>query len=201
MEKAHRGRTRRAGEIAVPDSAERNGKKAVEVIPKTNKNSYERIKENASPLKASSCILSRFFTHHIEIFLNCPLKYYFMARSQRRSLRKPSGGRYHFSRTKKLYELAGYPVNTALGDAKRRSVRTQGGNLKQRILQANIINVSQGKGAAAKTEILNVVENPANPNLVRRNIITKGCVVETKLGKVRVTSRPGQQGSLSGVLV
>ena len=51
------------------------------------------------------------------------------------------------------------------------------------------------------TDIVNVVENPANPHLVRRNIITKGCVVETKLGKAKVTSRPGQEGSVNGVLI
>jgi len=68
-------------------------------------------------------------------------------------------------------------------------------------LSAKEVNVSDQKGKTQKTEILNVVENPANPNLVRRNVITKGAVVETKLGRVRVTSRPGQEGTVNGVLV
>ena len=51
------------------------------------------------------------------------------------------------------------------------------------------------------TDILNVVDNKANTHFVRRNIITKGAVVETSLGKAKVTSRPGQHGMVNGVLV
>lgn len=46
-----------------------------------------------------------------------------------------------------------------------------------------------------------MTENPANIHYVRRNIITKGAVVDTSVGKVKITSRPGQSGSLSGVKV
>ena len=52
-----------------------------------------------------------------------------------------------------------------------------------------------------KTEVLTVVDSPANRNFIRRNIITKGSILETKLGKVKVTSRPGQEGMLNGVLI
>jgi len=125
-----------------------------------------------------------------------------MARAQTRPRRKATGGRYHFFRTKRKYELAGYPANTKLDKERQvRRDRVRAGHLKQVILSANQISVSDPQGKTTKTEILNVVENPANPNLVRRNIITKGCVVETPLGKVRVTSRPGQGGSLSGMMV
>ena len=50
-------------------------------------------------------------------------------------------------------------------------------------------------------DILDVVENKANPNFVRRNIITKGAIVETSKGNAKVTSRPGQSGVISGVLL
>ena len=124
-----------------------------------------------------------------------------MARAQTRSKRKASGGRYHLFRTKRKYELAGYPANTKLDkELHVRSDRDRAGQIKRVLLKANQISVSDKKGKTTTTEILNVVENPANPNLVRRNIITKGCVVETPLGRVRVTSRPGQEGSLSGVI-
>jgi len=125
-----------------------------------------------------------------------------MARSQQKSLRKPSGGRYHYSRGKRNYELAGFATNTKLGAAvKARTLRILGGHKKQSILTTNKINVADKKGKAVIADILNVVENPANPHLVRRNIITKGCIVETKLGKAKVTSRPGQEGSVNGVLI
>jgi len=33
------------------------------------------------------------------------------------------------------------------------------------------------------------------------NVITKGAIVKTELGLVRVTSRPGQHGVVNGVLI
>ena len=125
-----------------------------------------------------------------------------MARSQRRSKRKPSGGRYHYDRTKRLYELAGFPANTLLEKEQKVKVsHIRGGHAKYSLLTASQVNVSDKKGKASKVEILNVVGNPANPHLVRRNIITKGAIVETKMGKVKITNRPGQEATLNGVLV
>ncbi|MBI4983697.1 30S ribosomal protein S8e [Candidatus Woesearchaeota archaeon] len=125
-----------------------------------------------------------------------------MAKSQRRSLRKPSGGRYHYSRTKKNYELGGFPASTKLSSEKKViTIRTLGGNKKQVNLSINIVSVADKKGKTIQTEILNVIENPANPQLVIRNVITKGAIVETKLGKARITSRPGQEGTISGILI
>ncbi len=125
-----------------------------------------------------------------------------MARSQQRSNRKPSGGRYHGTISKRKYELVGFPANTKLSKEKKvRTNRILGGKVKRSILATNEVNVTDKKGKTVKTEILNVVGNLANPHLVRRNIITKGAVVETKLGKVRITSRPGQEGSINGVLI
>jgi len=125
-----------------------------------------------------------------------------MARSQHRSIRKVTGGLYRPSRGKKKNELAGYSAMTRLSEERKTQVkRTPGGNRKISLIAGNNINVTDKKGKAVKTQILNVVENPANPNLVRRNILTKGAVVETKLGKARITSRPGQEGTVNGVLL
>jgi len=125
-----------------------------------------------------------------------------MARSQLRSKRKASGGRYHSARTKKKSELAGYQANTKLDENNKvRVTRTIGGNIKRSLLSSNKVNVTGTKGKTEVTEITNVVDNPANPHLVRRNIITKGAIVETKIGKVKITSRPGQEGVLNGVKV
>ncbi|MHA1475907.1 MAG: 30S ribosomal protein S8e, partial [Promethearchaeota archaeon] len=35
----------------------------------------------------------------------------------------------------------------------------------------------------------------------RRNILTKGAIVKTKLGLVKITSRPGQTGQINGKLL
>jgi small subunit ribosomal protein S8e len=124
-----------------------------------------------------------------------------MATTQSRSKRKASGGRYHPSRTKKKYELSKFAANTRISIEKRvQTKRVIGNNHKKALLTVHEINVS-GKERTQKTEIVNVLENPANPNLVRRNVLTKGAIVETKLGKVKVTSRPGQEGAISGKLL
>jgi small subunit ribosomal protein S8e len=124
-----------------------------------------------------------------------------MANSQFRSKRKVSGGRYHSSRSKRKYELAKFPANTKIAETKSKTKRTLGGNNKRALLSVKQMSVADGKGKTQKTEIVNVIENPANPNLVRRNILTKGAIVETKLGKAKITSRPGQEGSVNGILL
>src|SRR3989339_138722 len=105
-----------------------------------------------------------------------------MARSQQRSKRKVSGGRYHSSRSKKSAELARVPILTKLGTNKIKKVRIRGNNLKQKTISVKEANVKDKEGKINRLEILNVLENPANPNLVRRNIITKGTIIKTKLG-------------------
>tara|TARA_Y100000310_G_C20704331_1_gene833679 strand:+ start:8637 stop:9011 length:375 start_codon:yes stop_codon:yes gene_type:complete len=124
-----------------------------------------------------------------------------MARSQDRARRKPSGGRYHTSRSKKKAELVGFPAMTKVAEKRTRVKRVIGGNVKVSTLGVKNVNVSDKKGKTQKTEIVNVLENPANPNLVRRNVVTKGAIVETKLGKAKITSRPGQEGSVTAVLI
>jgi len=124
-----------------------------------------------------------------------------MARTTQRSRRKASGGRYTDYRKKRVFEGAGNPVLTEIGETAIRQRRVKGGNIKQKLLKSNIINLTDKKGKAVKATFDNVVENQANMHFIRRNIITKGCIVETSKGKARVTSRPGQEGTINGVLV
>jgi len=122
-------------------------------------------------------------------------------RSQWRSKRKPSGGRYHKPyRKKRKFELARFAANTVLGKLKLKPVRVRSGHVKNRLLSADYANVSSA-GKIQKVKIKNVIDNPANKFLARRNIITKGSILETELGKARVTSRPGQDGVVNAVLV
>jgi len=83
-----------------------------------------------------------------------------------------------------------------------KKVRTRGNNRKSRIKTTNVAYVVDPKTKkTTKTEIVSVVENPANIHYVRRNIVNKGAIVETKLGKARITSRPGQCGTVNAVLI
>ena len=121
--------------------------------------------------------------------------------AQWRSHRKPSGGRYHKPyRSKRKFELGRFAADTLLGETKLKKVRTRSAGVKNRLLSANNANVAS-KGKIQKVKILNVIDNPANKFLARRNIITKSAVIVTELGKARVTSRPGQDGVVNAVLL
>ena len=75
-------------------------------------------------------------------------------------------------------------------------MRTRGGNRKNAVKRAEFVNVN-----GEKVKILRVKNNPANRHYARLGIITKGAIVETEKGLVRITSRPGQHGTLNGVFV
>lgn len=125
-----------------------------------------------------------------------------MAISQGKSIRSPSGGRLRANRGKIKAELGRSSAETKLDSKRLRKIRTRGGNEKLRLDGGNKINVVDPKTHKAEVlDILDVSENKANPNYVRRNIITKGAIVETAKGKAKVTSRPGQSGVISGVLL
>ncbi|MBI2581352.1 30S ribosomal protein S8e [Candidatus Woesearchaeota archaeon] len=123
--------------------------------------------------------------------------------TQGRSLVKPSGGLKKPYRKKRLYERGAQPTTGKLGSSRRSRVdRITGGAVKQRVLQAavaNVYNPATKKYAVAK--IKTVSNNPANRYFTRANIITKGAVLDTELGKARVTNRPGQEGQVNAVLV
>ena len=120
---------------------------------------------------------------------------------QKRSKRKVSGGRYKTSEKKRLYYVGSLPTLTRVEETSKKTKREKSGSLKQVLLTINKINVTNPKTKKTQTtEILTVVESPANRHFIRRNIITKGAIVETKIGKVKVTSRPGQEGTLNGIL-
>ena len=78
--------------------------------------------------------------------------------------------------------------------------RTKGGGEKSILMAADVANVIVN-GKAQKAKIVTVSGNAADSRFVRRNIITKGAIIQTELGKARVTSRPGQDGVINAVLV
>ena len=123
-----------------------------------------------------------------------------MAIPQYRSKRKVSGGIYVAYRKKRLFELGSEFRATKIGEKDKRSLRERGGSKKTVLLSADVANVFDGK-KYHKSKIKEVVKNKANRHFVRRNILTKGAVIETELGKAKITSRPGQEGMVNAVLV
>jgi len=125
-----------------------------------------------------------------------------MAISQKRSKRKNTGGRYKNSFSKKKAHNGSNPILTKIGSLKVKVLRVLGGNEKYKTMFAEEVNVANAKGKIQKDIIVNVVDNSANRNYIRRNIITKGALVELKSGKkAKITSRPGQEKVLNAVLV
>ena len=114
--------------------------------------------------------------------------------------RKISGGRYIKRRKKKSYEIIGQKRSVKLGENKRRTKRIRGGNKKVFLLKAKFVNVRGKDNKVKKIEIKNVLETPSNRFLARQNIITKGTLVDTEIGKVRITNRPSQEGVINGIL-
>lgn len=118
---------------------------------------------------------------------------------QGRSTRKRTGGRRRPYRNKKKYELGRQPTETQVDEADIRVVDARGNTRKVRALSTDKASVATPDGTVSAT-IQGVQENPANPNYVRRNIITKGALIVTNEGTARVTSRPGQTGQVNAVL-
>jgi small subunit ribosomal protein S8e len=125
-----------------------------------------------------------------------------MARAQTRSNKKQTGARYVAYRKKKLYELGREPALTHLAEKRVKKVRGRSDIRKVRALSVDTANLFDPKDKKySKVKIKSVVENPANRHFIRRNIMTKGTVVDTEKGKAKITSRPGQDGIVNAVLI
>ena len=125
-----------------------------------------------------------------------------MALWQGNSRRSKTGRRIRYAQGKRKFEIGREMHLTTIGEPKMKDVRTKGNNKKTRVLTANVVYVvDQKTNKTTKTEITSVVENQANIHYIRRNIINKGAIIDTKLGKAKITSRPGQSGTINAVLL
>lgn len=125
-----------------------------------------------------------------------------MARSQARSRRKYTGKKYKPFHKKRKRELERPAILTEIGKEKKKHQRTMGGNDKLKLFASNVVNVTDPNTNKTKQlKILKFEANPASKDLNRRHIITKGAIIETELGKARITSRPGQHGVLNAILI
>ena len=123
-----------------------------------------------------------------------------MTKWQLPSKKKITGGFVKKHGKKNRYQRGRDYLPTRIGEPKIKELRVRGGNKKLVALTTNFANIF-ADGRHEKTKIISVVENPADSQFVRRNIITKGAIINTELGKARVTSRPGQEGTVNAVLI
>ncbi|MDO8627338.1 MAG: 30S ribosomal protein S8e [Candidatus Diapherotrites archaeon] len=129
-----------------------------------------------------------------------------------KSKRKKTGGFRNAvnSRDKKLSQRGGeFSATNIAADAKevkRKTVRGRGGKHKVKLQSEHFANVTDLKtNKTSKAKIITVKENIANREYVRRNVITKNAIIEIATGAgnklAKVTSRPGQSGNVSAVLI
>jgi len=114
---------------------------------------------------------------------------------------KTTGGRRHPLRIRRKYEIDRFP-NEAVNDAQITVTRkVRGKNTKTALKAIDFVNLAGADSKVKKTKIIKVLENATNNDYKRRGIISKGAILETKEGKCRVVSRPGQSGTVNAILV
>ena len=125
-----------------------------------------------------------------------------MALWQGSSKRTRTGRRIRYARGKRKFEIGREQHFTTIGPTTTKIDRTKGNNRKTRVKTSNFAYVLDPKtNKITKTDIVTVKENAANIHYVRRNIMNKGAIIETKLGKAKITSRPGQSGTVNATLL
>ena len=126
-----------------------------------------------------------------------------MSYYQGNDLRKITGGLKGKHRDKRKFELGSPPTETKVSNEQViKKDRVMGGNYKVRVKYAAFANVYDPQTKTSKkVKILSVLETPANREYARRGIIVKGAIIQTELGKAKVTSRPGQDGTVNAVLI
>ena len=117
------------------------------------------------------------------------------------SKRKPSGGKRQAHKKKKKYQRGSDFSGTKISEPVRNIHRVKGGGTKVKVVSTNKMNVADEKGSVSVAKIISAKDNKANVHFIRRNLITKGALLETDKGLAKVTSRPGKDGTVNGVLV
>jgi len=114
--------------------------------------------------------------------------------------RKITSGKYHSFRKRRFHEKQNQNRIVILGETKSKLLRVRGGNIKPVLLTSNDVNLTIN-GKTKKTQIVNVLETPQNKFFARQNILMKGVIIETPMGKARITNRPSQEGQINAILL
>ncbi len=122
---------------------------------------------------------------------------------QYRDIKKPSGGLRHLvHKRKRRYAMGEIFVPAVLQENDEKMMkRVMGGNVKISLRKVSKAIVTDKNGKSKVAKILNVLSTPSNREYAKRNIITKGAIIQTSEGKARVTSRPGQDGVVNAILI
>jgi len=112
-----------------------------------------------------------------------------------------TGGRRGRASDKKLRFVGGTFTATKVGKKDVRLVRHKRGNVRKvKLKTAHFVNVLTKEGMK-KVAMRTVLETPDNRHHARQNIVTKGAIVDTEIGNVKVTNRVGQDGVVNARLL
>ena len=114
---------------------------------------------------------------------------------------KVTGGNRHPNKSRRKFQIDRFPNEALLGDQVTVTRKTRGDNRKTSLKTSNVVNIALEGGKNKSSKILKVLENQTNNDFQRRGVITKGAIVETEDGECRIISRPGQDGTLNGILL
>ena len=119
----------------------------------------------------------------------------------RGSTTKGTGGKRGKASDKKLRFVGGTFTATKVSTKEKRAVKRGRGNTgKVKLRTAKFVNVLTKEGMK-KVTLRTVLETPDNRHYARQNILTRGAVVDTEIGKVKITNRVGQDGVVNGKLL
>ena len=113
-----------------------------------------------------------------------------------------TGGKRGRRTDKKLRFAGGTFTATKVGKTDSRKLRSaRGCTAKVKLKTAHFVNVLGKDGKMQKVAMRTVIETPDNRHHARQNIVTKGAIVDTEIGKVKVTNRVGQDGVVNAKLL
>jgi small subunit ribosomal protein S8e len=112
-----------------------------------------------------------------------------------------TGGRRGKRTDKKLRFIGGTFTATKVSATEKKFLKHARGNVtKVKLRTAKFVNVLT-KSGMKRVAMRTVLETPDNRHYARQNILTKGAIIDTELGKVKVTNRVGQDGVVNGRLL
>ncbi|MCL4383655.1 MAG: 30S ribosomal protein S8e [Candidatus Marsarchaeota archaeon] len=112
-----------------------------------------------------------------------------------------NGKKIVVARDKKKYEIGNYFSATKLYEKNvTKEMKERGGKRKKILKRAGFVNLLTKKGYE-KVQIKGVVESKDNRNFARQNILTKGTIINTELGKAVIINRPGREGNINAKLL
>ena len=114
--------------------------------------------------------------------------------------RKISGGKYHKQRKRRLFEIQNAERHVTIGTQKSKQLRVRSGLRKTILLKADTANIRVGN-KIQPAKIINVESTPQNQFLARQNRLIKGAIIETSVGKAKITNRPSQEGNVNAILL